>query len=89
MKTASEAKIKIVEHLGTLGMSRADVREWDLYIDGEDGGGNTVFVYYSWTGGGHVSSFEWPWDAATFDSAAYERFFSGNFSLSVHPGTRR
>ncbi|MBP1067318.1 hypothetical protein JOE51_008785 [Bradyrhizobium japonicum] len=77
MKTASEAKRRISDHLSALGMSLADVREWDLHIDADDGGGSTVFVYYSWTGGGHVSSFEWPWDVATFDAVAYERCFSG------------
>jgi hypothetical protein len=76
MKTASEAKRKIIEHLTSCNMTLADVREWDLHCDTDDSTG-TVFVYFSWAGGGHVSSFEWPWDVATFDSAAYERFFSG------------
>lgn len=77
MKTASEAKRKIIEHLATLNLTLADVREWDLHIDADDDGGNTVSIYYSWYGDGSLCSFEWPWDAATFDSAAYERFFSG------------
>jgi hypothetical protein len=59
-------------------MTIGDVRDWDLHCDDEDGGNGRVFVYYSWHGGGHLSSFAWPWGQATFDAAAYQTFFSNN-----------
>jgi hypothetical protein len=84
MKTADEAKRMIIGHLATAtpNMTIADVVEWDLHVDeNEDGTGNTVFVYFSWYGGSGLSSFEWPWDSATFDCAAYERFFASRESV--------
>ncbi|MBR1227247.1 hypothetical protein JQ600_20165 [Bradyrhizobium sp. AUGA SZCCT0176] len=77
MRTASEAKRRIIEHLAALNMTLADVTDWQLHIESDDGGGNTVSVYYSWHGDGSLCSFDWPWGAASFDSAGYERFFSG------------